>query len=226
MSKEDPGSGTPEEGPLAEEPADNIQKVVLFAPSGTGKTTVVKLLLELVPDLVVSVSMTTRQPREGEVHGRDYYFVEEDHFFALRDAGLFAEHAPVHNAWYGTPLAPIREAARARKRAVLLPIDFKGGARLESDFANVLQVLLIPPSLTELERRLVSRGSDSPERVKKRLAMGRVEMEQHHQASHVIVNHDPQQAARELYTIMEAERLRRHRQKWVEAVLAGETLVP
>jgi guanylate kinase len=170
--------------------------------------------------------MTTRQPRKGEIDGRDYRFVDQDHFFALRDARLFAEHASVHGAWYGTPLTPIREAARAGKRAVILPIDFQGGARLEADFQDVVQVLLIPPSLEELRRRLVNRGTDPLDTVERRLAMADVEMRHYTQASHVIVNHDPQQAARELHIIMEAERLRRCSQKRVEAVLAGETLVP
>src|SRR2546427_8670086 len=130
---------------------------IISAPSGAGKTTLSRQLLDLVPDLRLSISYTTRAPRAGEVEGRDYHFISEDHFARLRAADAFAEWAQVHDFFYGTARAPLDEAV-ARGQDVLLDIDVQGARQLKARYAEAVSIFILPPSLPELEGRPGRRG--------------------------------------------------------------------
>ncbi len=162
---------------------------VLSAPSGAGKTTLVKRLLEEFPDFGYSISCTTRAPRAGEEDGRDYHFLTVDEFRRTRDAGGFAEWAEVHGNFYGTPLAPLRDILE-KGRDVLLDVDVQGAAQLKLSLANACLVFILPPSLEELERRLRSRGTDSEDVIARRLANARGEIAGGRWFDHVLVNDD------------------------------------
>ena len=133
--------------------------LVLCAPSGTGKTTLVRRLREEFPQFAYSVSCTTRAPREGEVDGRDYHFLTHEEFVRRRDAGFFAEWAEVHGNFYGTPLAATLATIEAGQD-LLFDIDVQGAAQLRTSLPQGTYVFILPPSRVELERRLRSRGTD------------------------------------------------------------------
>ncbi len=149
--------------------------VVLSGASGAGKSTVVERLLDRVgPKVERSISATTRAPREGEVHGRDYLFLTPAEFESHR--GELLESAEVHGAWYGTPAVPVREAL-ARGICVILVIDVQGGFQVRSQVPNALLVFVQAPSLDELERRLRDRGADDDATIARRLTNARYEIE-------------------------------------------------
>ena len=127
--------------------------LVLSAPSGTGKTTLVKMLREEFPRLSYSISCTTRAPREGEQDGRDYHFLSRERFLQLKDEGYFAEWAEVHGNFYGTPLAPVREMLREGKD-VLFDIDVQGARQVKTSLPEAFFAFILPPSLEELRRRV------------------------------------------------------------------------
>lgn len=166
---------------------------VLSAPSGAGKTTLVRRLLEEFPDFGYSISCTTRAPRAGEEDGRDYHFLTEEEFCRTRDAGGFAEWAEVHGNFYGTPLAPLRDILD-KGRDVLLDVDVQGAAQLRLSLPNACLVFILPPSLEELERRLRTRGTDAEDVIKKRLANARGEIAEGRWFDHVLVNDDLERA--------------------------------
>ncbi len=171
--------------------------LVLCAPSGTGKTTLTKRLLAEFPRFEFSVSHTTRQPREGEVHGRDYVFVSEQEFFAKREEGFFAEWAEVHGNYYGTP----REATLqklAEGRDIIFDIDVQGASQLQGSLKQGCYVFILPPSRSELERRLRGRGTDAEAVIAKRLANAEKEMQQAHWFNAWIVNDELDRAYDEL----------------------------
>ena len=142
--------------------------LVLSAPSGAGKTTLVKKLLEEFPNFGFSISCTTRPPRPNEVDGRDYHFLTREQFEEQRAQGHFAEWANVHGNCYGTPLAPL-DTLFSQGRDVLLDVDVQGAAQLKNTLPQASFVFILPPSMQELERRLRSRGTDSEEAIVKRL---------------------------------------------------------
>ncbi len=149
--------------------------LVISAPSGAGKTTLVKKLLAEFPGFGYSLSCTTRAPRQGEADGRDYHFVSRADFDAMRADGGFAEWAEVHGNCYGTPLKPLQDLFAAG-RDVLLDVDVQGAAQLRNTLPDVALVFILPPSMAELERRLRHRGSDSEEVITRRLANARGEI--------------------------------------------------
>ncbi|ABB39515.1 guanylate kinase [Oleidesulfovibrio alaskensis G20] len=171
--------------------------LVLCAPSGTGKTTLTRRLLEEFPRFAFSVSYTTRQPRAGEEHGREYNFVDEETFIRLRDEGFFAEWAEVHGNFYGTPLEDTRQLL-ARGRDVLFDIDVQGAAQLRGSLKQGCYVFILPPSGAELERRLRARGTDPEDTIRRRLANARRELQQAHWFNAWIVNDNLEQAYDEL----------------------------
>ncbi len=142
--------------------------LVLCAPSGTGKTTLTKRLLEEFPDFAFSISCTTRSPRAGEVDGRDYHFISVDEFVRRRDAGFFAEWAEVHGNFYGTPLQATQEMLAAGKD-VLFDIDVQGARQVRESMPHATFVFILPPSREELERRLRNRGTDDDATIMKRM---------------------------------------------------------
>ncbi len=181
--------------------------LVLSAPSGAGKTTLVHRLLQEFPQFAFSISCTTRAPRAGEVDGRDYHFLTKERFAAMRSEGAFAEWAEVHGNYYGTPLGPLRELLAAG-RDVLLDVDVQGAAQLRLSLHNAATVFILPPSMQELERRLRSRGTDSDDVIATRLANAGKEIAEARWFESIIVNDDLNRACDELRAIYLAATLR------------------
>lgn len=184
---------------------------VVSAPSGGGKTTLVKAALDADPDLSLSVSLTTRQPRKGEVHGSDYYFVGAEEFARQREGGEFAEWAEVFDHAYATPRGPL-EAAISEGRDVLLDVDIQGARALKTLYGgDAVGIFVVPPSFSALEGRLRARGTDSEEQIARRLQRVRTEMSAAAETEiydYRIINEDRDRAADEIRAILTAERLR------------------
>jgi guanylate kinase len=160
--------------------------LVLVGPSGVGKDTILRHLLQIRPGLLYSVSYTTRQPREGEVEGRDYRFVDKETFFQLIEAGEFLEFKDVHGFFYGTPKGPLEQAVRNGKEIALI-LDIKGAFHLHEMGLDPILVFLAPPSISEWERRIEARGLISREEAETRLRNGREELKAVENFPHVIV---------------------------------------
>ncbi len=163
--------------------------LVLSAPSGAGKTTLTRRLLEEFPDFGYSISCTTRAPRAGERDGRDYHFISVAEFEKRRAGGYFAEWAEVHGNYYGTPLEPVRRALDGG-RDLLFDIDVQGAAQLKLTLAEAVFAFILPPGMAELENRLRKRGTDSEETIQRRLENARGEMLEARWYDAVIVNDD------------------------------------
>ncbi len=173
--------------------------LVVCAPSGAGKTTLVRRLLSEFDRFAYSISCTTRAPRTGERDGRDYHFLPTDEFERLRDQGYFAEWAIVHGNYYGTPLAAVRGNLDAG-RDMLFDIDVQGAAQLKETI-DARFVFILPPSYDVLRQRLTSRGTDSPETIAKRLAAAAAELRQAHWFDALVINDDLDQAYDELRAV-------------------------
>ena len=167
--------------------------LVLSAPSGAGKTTLVKRLLAEFPHIGYSVSCTTRQPRQGEVDGRDYIFLNREEFEQRRAQGYFAEWAEVHGNFYGTPLEPVKDSLR-QGQDVLFDIDVQGAAQLKLSLSEATFAFILPPSLHELENRLRGRGLDDEPTIARRLVNAHAEILQARWYDSVIVNDNLDQA--------------------------------
>jgi guanylate kinase len=184
---------------------------VLSSPSGAGKTTLSRLLIERTPGLRMSVSATTRPMRRGEVDGRDYLFVDKSRFEAMAGQGDLLEWAVVFDHRYGTPRAPV-EAALSSGQDVLFDIDWQGTQQLrEKARADVVSVFILPPSAADLEKRLHSRAQDSDEVIKGRMSRASHEMSHWAEYDYIVINHDLDQAFAEVQSILNAERLKRER---------------
>jgi guanylate kinase len=193
--------------------------LVLSAPSGAGKTTLARRLLAADPGLLLSVSVTTRKPRPGEVDGRDYRFVDAAEFERMRSAGELLEWAEVHANRYATPKAPVLEALQAG-RDVLFDIDWQGAQQLRAAMAgDVASVFILPPDGKTLERRLKSRAQDSDAVMAGRLAAAAAEIAHWSEYDYLIVNADLDQSLAGLTAILTAERLRRGRRPGLEALV-------
>ena len=185
---------------------------VLSSPSGAGKTTLARRLLELDPQIEMSVSATTRKKRPGEVEGRDYHFVTPGAFAELVSKGALLEHAEVFGNRYGTPKEPVVRAL-AQGRDVLFDIDWQGAQQLtEAARDDLVKVFILPPSVAALEERLKTRAQDSDEVVRGRMAKAADEMSHYPEYDYVIVNVDVEKALTQVRAILETERLKRHRQ--------------
>lgn len=193
---------------------------VVSAPSGAGKTTLVKLLLEKDTQVRHSVSYTTRAPRTGEQDGREYHFVGVDAFAAMRERGEFVEWAQVHGNFYGTSRVWLEEQM-AKGDDVLLEIDWQGAAQVRKQFPAAVGVFILPPSLAELERRLRDRGTDSEEVIQRRLAAALGEMGHVGEFDFVIINNDLTVALADLMAAVRASRLRFARQRARHADVFG-----
>lgn len=186
--------------------------LVLSSPSGAGKTAISRRLLELEPRLRMSVSVTTRKPRPGEVDGRDYHFLDRPGFDAMVAEDGLLEHAEVFGNCYGTPRRPVEEAL-ARGDDVLFDIDWQGTQQIaEKARADLVRVFILPPSASELERRLRGRAQDSEAVIAGRMAKAADEMSHWPEYDYVILNHDLDRSVAEARAVLQAERLRRDRQ--------------
>lgn len=180
---------------------------IVAAPSGAGKSTLVNALLEREPDISLSVSHTTRPPRTGEQYGRHYYFVERAEFEREVAEGIFLEHAEVHGNFYGTSRTTVQNLLQ-QGRDVLLEIDWQGAAQIRKAKPDCVSVFILPPSRTELERRLRGRGSDSAEVIERRLRNSRGEIAHAPEFDYIIVNDRFEEALDGLQAIVRAVRQR------------------
>lgn len=185
--------------------------LVLSSPSGAGKTTISRLLLDQDENLEMSVSVTTRPKRPGEVEGIDYRFVDPTDFNLMVNRGEFLEHAKVFGHYYGTPRRTV-EAALAEGRDVLFDIDWQGTQQLvENARGDVVTVFILPPSTLELERRLRSRAQDPPDVVASRMARAADEMSHYREYDYIVVNRDIEESVGSVRAVLAAERLKRDR---------------
>jgi len=184
---------------------------VLSSPSGAGKTTLSRMLMEKVGGLQMSVSATTRPMRPGEVEGKDYYFVDQKRFDEMVASGDLLEWAPVFGKSYGTPRVPV-ETALAAGRDVLFDIDWQGTQQLrEKAGTDVVSVFILPPSAADLEKRLHTRAQDSAEVIRGRMDRASHEMSHWAEYDYIVINHDVADAFAEVHSILKAERLKRAR---------------
>lgn len=186
--------------------------LVMSSPSGAGKTTITRALLERDDNLSMSVSATTREPRPGEVDGKDYFFIEKSKFEAMVEDGEFLEHAKVFDNYYGTPRGPVNDALSEGKD-VLFDVDWQGARDLRHEAReDQVSIFILPPSHDELERRLYNRAQDSAEVVKKRMAKASSEMSHWGEYDYIVINVDIEKSVAEVEAILTAERLKRIRQ--------------
>jgi guanylate kinase len=191
--------------------------LVLSSPSGAGKTTLSRMLLKADRNVELSVSVTTRPRRRGEVDGRDYHFIDRGRFQAMVKAGQLLEWAEVFNHWYGTPLRPVERALRAG-RDVLFDIDWQGTQQLsEKARGDIASIFVLPPSIPELERRLHTRALDDEDVIRRRMAKASGELSHWAEYDYVIINDTLDRAFVEVQTILAAERMKRARQPWISA---------
>jgi guanylate kinase len=186
--------------------------LVLSSPSGAGKTTLSRQLLENDAHIQLSVSCTTRAKRPGERDGVDYRFIDTPTFRSMIERGEFLEHARVFDHYYGTPRRPVEEALRSG-RDMLFDIDWQGTQQLtEKGSADLVTVFILPPSTRDLEKRLITRAQDSPDIVARRMAKAADEMSHWAEYDYVIINRDIATSLIQLKSILTAERLKRERQ--------------
>lgn len=195
--------------------------LVLSGPSGSGKGTVCNRLMDRNKDVVFSVSTTTRGPREGEVDGKNYFFIDEDEFKEMVKRDEFLEHARVHNNYYGTPKDFVVEEID-KGDIVLLEIDVQGAMQVKDNYENAVFVFLLPPSMKELENRIVNRGTETKEDIETRLKNAYRELDYLENYDYFLINDDIDQAVVDIESIIKAERLKIERNKNIKEEIIGE----
>jgi guanylate kinase len=201
--------------------SDRGSLFVIVAPSGAGKTSLVNELLRRDGRIRLSISYTTRAPREGEAHGREYHFVDRARFEGMIASGDFLEHANVYGNYYGTSKRWI-ETELAGDNDVLLEIDWQGARQVRSLFPEMVGIFVLPPSISELRRRLEARGKDAPETIATRMASARNEVSHVLEFEYIIVNEEFDSAVSDLQAIVRASRVARARQSVRVASLLAE----
>ena len=188
--------------------------VVLSSPSGAGKSTLTRRLLSQQKNIGLSISVTTRPPRPGEIDGRDYFFLSEQRFRDMIEGGELLEHADVFGHRYGTPRAPV-EAALADGRDMIFDVDWQGAQqlRLSALGRSVVSIFILPPSIDALAERLRARAQDSAEVIAGRMAKARSEISHWAEYDYVLINDDLDRCYAQIVTVVEAERLRLTRQR-------------
>ena len=186
--------------------------IVLSSPSGAGKSTISRMLMNADPEVTMSISATTRPKRPGETSGVDYEFVDEAEFDRMIAAGEFVEWAPVFGYRYGTPKAPVK-AALKEGRDILFDIDWQGTQQLQAAMGeDLVTIFILPPSIDELERRLITRGTDSEEVIRDRMGRAGSEISHWPEYEYVLVNRDTDECLGQVQAIVASERLKRTRQ--------------
>jgi guanylate kinase len=206
-------------------PSDTLQRrglmLILSSPSGAGKTTISRMLLERDGDIALSVSVTTRPMRPGEVDGQDYFFVDQARFDQMVEEELFLEWATVFGHSYGTPKSQVK-AGLKEGRDFLFDIDWQGTQQLYQKLeVDVVRVFLLPPSIAELRRRLTGRGTDSPEVIAARMERARAEISHWDGYDYVVVNDDVETCFDKVSEILHAERMKRARQTGLIGFVRG-----
>jgi guanylate kinase len=190
---------------------------VLSSPSGAGKTTLARELMSKTTGLQMSVSVTTRPMRPGEIEGKDYFFIDKKRFDAMVKNDELLEHAPVFDHFYGTPRAPV-QAALSSGRDVLFDIDWQGTQQLrEKVRADVVSVFILPPSAADLEKRLQTRAQDSDAVIRGRMSRASLEMSHWAEYDYIVINRAIDEAFAEVQSILKAERLKRERRTGLTA---------
>jgi guanylate kinase len=209
-----------------QEPDRRGLMLVLSSPSGAGKSTIARNLLDKERDMSLSVSLTTRAKRGSEIDGTHYHFVSESEFLRYQANDGLLEWAEVHGNYYGTPRDPAEQAMRQGKD-MLFDIDWQGALQLfEKARADVVSIFILPPSMAELKSRLERRAEDAPEVIAKRLENSRLEMEHWKEYDYVVVNEDLDKAFQEVRSILIAERLRRERRPGLVNFVDGLLKIP
>jgi guanylate kinase len=186
--------------------------IVLSSPSGAGKSTISRMLLDSDPQTTISVSATTRPPRPTERDGVHYHFVDDVGFDRMIERNEFIEWAPVFGYRYGTPAAPVKAALKAGMD-IIFDVDWQGRQQIHAQMGeDMVQIFLLPPSMKELERRLHSRRTDAPDVIERRLRMARVEIEHWPEYDYVLVNEHVEETLEQVQAIIRAERMKRWRQ--------------
>ncbi len=191
-------------------PQDNFPGtlIIISSPSGAGKTTITKKLLEIYNDLTLSVSVTTRPKRAGEIEGKDYFFIEEQEFHELAENNELLEHATVFDNHYGTPKKFVLEQVRQGKN-VIFDIDWQGAREIvkHSEF-HIVTIFILPPSIAALKERLLKRGLDSDEVIKNRMVRAKSEISHYREYKYVVLNDDMEEALGKIKTIIDFYNLR------------------
>lgn len=190
---------------------DDLVLLILCSPSGAGKTTLTRHLLEHLRDFTFSVSHTTRKPRVGEVDGREYHFVDRVRFQSLIAEGEFAEWAEVHGNLYGTSVREIERARAEGKRGIVFDVDYQGARQIKAKLRDAIGVFVLPPSMEELRRRLEARGTEDKQTVERRFSNAWHEIEHYGFFDFLVVNDDLERAKAAVLGIALAERHRRWR---------------
>ncbi|UDM16847.1 guanylate kinase [Vogesella sp. XCS3] len=197
---------------------------IVVAPSGAGKTSLVAALLQAEPGVELSVSYTTRAPRQGEIDGKNYHFVDRAAFEGMIAAGDFLEYAEVYGNYYGTSARWLRERLAAG-HDILLEIDWQGARQVRKVFGDAVAVFILPPSLPVLEARLRGRATDSEDVIQRRLSEARMEIDQVAEYDYLIVNDDFDQARLDLISVIRSQRLQaaRQLQRHADAIAGMQT---
>lgn len=197
--------------------------IIISGPSGSGKGTVVKTL---VPDdrYAISISMTTRTPRTGEVHGKDYFFCSEEEFQKNREDGEFLEHAVFCRNYYGTPRSYVNEQIKQGK-AVILEIDVNGALQVRDKFESSILIFLVPPTLEELSQRLINRNTENKETIEDRLRRAKEEIELIDKYDYLVINDEISKAANRINSIVDVERLKPCRNKFIINQVKGKDII-
>ncbi|MBR4858529.1 MAG: guanylate kinase [Clostridia bacterium] len=191
---------------------DKGMLITVSGPSGSGKGTVLGELIKKRDDVKISVSMTTRQKRNGEIDAVNYYFVTKDYFEKKINEGSMLEYAQYAGNYYGTPKEPVDEMLKAGK-AVILEIDVQGADKIKEIYPDVIRIFIMPPSASVLERRLRGRNTEDEETINHRLVIARGEMKMASEYDFIVINDELESAVKDIETIIDAERLKASRNK-------------
>lgn len=184
--------------------------IVISGPSGAGKGTVCKELIDKYDNLAVSISATTRDPRVGEMHGENYYFINKENFLDMIGNDQFLEYAKVYDNYYGTPSEPVLELMEEGKD-VILEIDIQGASQVRTNYSEGIYIFVVPPSIKELKKRIIERGTENEEQLNKRLNCAYDEIRNATKYSYIVINEEVEVAAEQIAGIITAEKCRSER---------------